>query len=272
MYCWTDTLLKYLRFSNEDDRVVSFLKSSVLPLLGRHADAIEWIEVGPGPGTKTWEVMRSLLGCATPVLCRARLLEPSPAWRRYLMTHRPNWLRSRGDVEVLVDSSTFEAFAERITAAGPAPSFITILHVLYEPSLVDHAIDYLRSASRRSVPLVACLVVESEDGDLSILRQKLAELGFAVPFVAAPTIRQRLRDSGLCFTASQIGGQYCLIPTGSAHLRWLLAFLLGCDRTALRKIPPPIRAQAYASLKAKLASRPGQRMCVPDIAFVIEMG
>ena len=71
---WADTLLGYLRSSNEDEQVVRFVGTKILPRLVGTFEKINWLEIGPGPGTKTLPIAETLTRMARAGIGTLRLI------------------------------------------------------------------------------------------------------------------------------------------------------------------------------------------------------
>ena len=270
-FSWSDTELEYLSLSNEDEQVVKFVRTTVLPILVRKTKCVDWLEVGPGPGTKTVQILRIFASDQHSRLESLRLLEPSPKWRGYLRKVQKPLFRSNNKTFVTLEGSKFERYARRemVRPTEPMPNFMTFSHVLYERTLIDEVIRYLGYRANQPKPLVASIVVESEDSDFFELRQRLASAGYGVPFAGAPEIRRALAESGLPMEMSNVNGQYCKIPEGCSNGEWLLAFLLGCTRSSVRRMSQATRSDADLCIQDYIYAKRRRRLQVPDVAFTV---
>jgi hypothetical protein len=271
MFSWNDTELDYLSMSNEDERVVGFVRAAILPLLARVRSPINWLEVGPGPGTKTARIFQIFVSDQHSRLESMRLLEPSPKWRGYLRKMQKPLFRPNKKSFVILKGIKFETYARRevISPTDPIPNFITFFHILYEKILIDEVIRYLRHRASQTKPLVASIIVESEESDLFQLRKRLESAGCRVPFAAAPEIRRALSKAGFPVKTTTVNRQYCMIPEDSSSGEWLLAFLLGCTRKSVRRMSQAAKFKANLCVRDYINGTPRRGLQVPDVAFTI---
>ena len=271
IFSWADTLLNYLKLSNEDERIVNFVRSAVLVSLADLRESIDWLEVGPGPGTKTLQILQSYSRQGCPHLHSLRLLEPNPKWRGYLRKVQKPLFQSDKKTSVTLEGCNFERYARRemIRPTEPIPNFITFFHVLYEKTLIDEVIRYLRHRANQARPLVASIVVESEESDFFQLRKSLESAGCRVPFPAGPEIRRALSEFGLPVKITTVNLQYCMIPEDRSNSEWLLAFLLGCSRSSVRRMSQAARHEAHLCIRDYVNAGPKRRLQVPDLAFIV---
>jgi hypothetical protein len=266
---WGDSLLDYLHLSNEDERVVSFVTSDVLPVLTRIEDRIDWLEVGPGPGTKTLPIVLALQQVAKDKFRSLRLLEPAQIWRDHLRRNCPALLRLSE-----LSEARFEEYArlglERCDKWHP--NFITCFHVLYDSGLIEEFVRYLQRQQKTGRRMFACVIVEAERSDLFQLRQQLLPLGHVQPCLAAPLLRSSISQLGLPAEEIEVNGQHCKVPDNVEGTDWLLAFLLGCERKTLNELPKKVRLDGSDIIRRFLARKNSRLLEVPDVAFTIRTG
>lgn len=266
---WGDSLLDYLHSSNEDERVVGFVTGDVLPLLTIIEGRVDWLEVGPGPGTKTLPIARALQRGGKEKLHSLRLLEPARIWRDFLCQKCPDLLRF-GELS----GATFEEYAlSDLKDCGKwHPNFITCFHVLYDLGLIEEFIRHLQHQRRTGRRVLACVIVEAERSDLFQLRQQLLPLGQVQPCHAAPLLRKFVSQSGLSVEETEINEQYWEVPDNQKSMEWLLAFLLGCERKRLNEMPKKSRLDGSDIIRRFLARKNSLLLEVPDVAFTIRTG
>ncbi len=274
MRFWEDTLLNYLRLSNEDERVIKFVTKRILPLVEKLSGKIDWLEVGPGPGTKTMKILRGLESLVNSHFGIVQLLEPCRIWRDYLCESQPSLFTSIRSRRVVMSSSSFEDYTAKFSdiSGVSEPNFITFFHVLYGHELIESTVKYLKRRVKSKSPVIVCIVVESEKSDFYRLRQKLASMGFEVPFSAAALIRHQLVKAGIPVTASNLNTKHCQVASCRGYMEWLLAFLLGCSQKALSKIPPNEKAEAYNLLSHYIHRKQNGYLTVPDLALISKIG
>jgi hypothetical protein len=152
---WGDTLLDYSRSSNEDERVIDFAISTLLSLITETEKSIDWLEVGPGPGTKTLPIAHAVERVAKEGLRSLRLIEPAQIWCDFLRRNCPALLQLGELFE-----ARFEDYA-RFESKGSGqwhPNFITCFHVLYEPRLTEEFLLYLKRQQQAGRRLLACIM------------------------------------------------------------------------------------------------------------------
>ena len=269
MICWEDTLLTYLRLSNEDEEVVKFVSTTVLPQLTRRFDKIDWLDLGPGPGTKTQLISKVITGLAETNLRSLRLIEPSAAWCDFIRRRTPDIL---GTIEIFEMSFKDYLYSESRLYDQWQPNFVTCFHVLYEYELIEEFLLYLKYQEQTGHHLLACIIVESERSDIFKLRQKLLPLGQPLPSPAALQLRSSISKLGLPAQESEVNSQHFRISDNYEGLQWLLAFLYGCEKEMLTKISEKVRMEAIEIIQQFLAKKHNQVLEVPDVSFVFAIG
>lgn len=266
MLDWKDTLLNYLRLSNEDERVLGFVSSILLPAFSTLETPMNWLEIGPGPGTKTARIADTIRASKSIALSRSQMLEPSPVWRDHLRRHYPQLV----DSTALTDSP-LEEYAARATALSDSwqPNFITCFHVLYEADLIHVYFELLKHVYSCGRPFLACALVEAEDSDLFKLRQKLMLRGIVRPLPAVTLIREVAGKSGLKVREFRVNGQHLHIAHDPVSLRWFLAFLLGIDTSAVEMLPETTRNECFDEIYRFVSQKADHRLEIPDTAFVV---
>ncbi|MBN2331027.1 MAG: hypothetical protein JXC85_04365 [Candidatus Aenigmarchaeota archaeon] len=266
---WEDTLLDYLRTSNEDEQVVNFVSKTILPQLTSRFDKIDWLELGPGPGTKTQLILEDIMGSAQAHLRSLRLIEPSVAWCDFIRRNTPEILNT---IKIFEMSFNDYLYSESRLYDKWQPNFVTCFHVLYEYELIEEFLLYLKHQEQTGHRLLACIIVESEHSDFFKLRQKLIHFGQPQPSPAALQLRSSVSKLGLPAQEFEVNSQYFRISDIYEGLQWLLAFLFGCEKEALTKIPEKVRMEANEIIKQFLEKKQNQVLEVPDIAFVFAIG
>lgn len=269
MFTWNDTLFEYLDRSNEDQQVVQFIISSIIPLVKRMNSKIRWLEIGPGPGTKTWPIAKALVQNEKIGSYSIRLIEPDPIWQEFLCHNYPSLL-SRGQFLKMRFEEYVRSESER--RDHWQPNFITCFHVLYEHNLIEEFLLYLKRQEQRGCRLIACVIVESESSDFFRLRQKLQQFGQPQPLPAVLQIRSSISKLDLPASEVAVNSQYCRIPDNEESLKWLLAFLLGCEKETLKNLPEAVRMEATEMIQQFLAEKHKQVLEVPDVAFTFTIG
>ena len=266
MLDWNDTLLDYLHTSNEDARVVRFVSDELFPILVRIGANIDWLEVGPGPGTKTLPIAHGLRQVTGERLRSLQMLEPSPAWRDYLRTNNP--------ALVQLGKLTEESFESHAHSASQhdgvfRPNFITCFHVLYDSLLAEEFVVFLKSLADAGGAVLACVIVESERSDFFRMRQLLQPLTGVHPTSAVVQLRTSIRRLGLKMTEVEVNSQHCKLSEDCETPDWLLPFLMGCQKDQVRSLPPQIRGQGLETIRRFIIEKGRLDLDVPDTAFII---
>lgn len=266
MLDWNDTLLDYLHSSNEDERVVRFVCDELFPHLAKIGGNINWLEVGPGPGTKTLPIAHGLREVAGERLRSLRMLEPSAAWQRFLRKNNPTLVQ--------LGTLTEESFESHAGSASQhdavfRPNFITCFHVLYESMLAEKFAVFLKSLASTGGAVLACVIVESEHSDFFRMRQLLQPLSGVRPTSAVVQLRTSLRKLGLKMKEVEVNSQHCQMSEDRETPAWLLPFLLGCQKDQVRSLPPQIRAQGLETIRRFILEKGRLELDVPDTAFII---
>jgi len=269
MLVWNDTLYAYLEHSNEDQQVVQFISSLVLPIVEQMNSEIRWLEIGPGPGTKTCGIAKALAQSKKIDSYSIRLIEPDPVWNESLY-HKYPFLLNKG----WLFRMSFENYARQESERQDhwQPNFVTCFHVLYEHNLIEEFLLYFKRQEQIGHRLIACIIVESERSDFFQLRQKLQQFGQKQPIPAVVELRNSISKLDLQAREFEINNQYCRIPDNEENIGWLLAFLLGCERETLKNVPEEIRMEASKIINCFLAEKRSRALEVPDVAFTFTIG
>jgi len=264
---WQETLLDYLGSSNEDDQIIKFISEIILPELSK-LEEIVWLEVGPGPGTKTKQIVQSIRKSKTTHLRQLCMVEPSLTWREFQTTHCPDLVK----VGELLDL-TFEDYVHGYSEVTRFhPNFITCIHVLYESELIDKFISYLKRCEHGQSSLVSCIIVESEQSDFYKLRKQLKELGIVKPVQAVREIRRVLAMNEIRAVEKEIDGQSFRLQDGEQGLDWLLQFLIGCESNKYLSLPIDIKNEGKSIIDKFIARKNSRTLDVPDTSFMISIG
>jgi len=274
MLFWDNTLLKYLELANEDVRVVQFVSERILPKVARLRGSINWLEVGPGPGTKTAALFETLAALLESRLELTKLLEPCPTWITYLRNFQTLLFADSQKRKVVLENTSFEEYETELGLEGETEgsNFITFFHVLYEHKIIESTAKYLQRKAASHSPLIACIVIESTDSDFYRLRRELQALGFEVPVAAAELIPDWFSKLGIPVTINSINDQYCRIIPGCSYRDWLLDFLLGCERRVISELSATARKEADHLLANFIKQRSNKFLYVPDLAITAVFG
>lgn len=259
---WEDTLLSYLRVSNEDDAIVGLFEE-LSPLIRKHLDfnELRWLDVGPGPGSKTQRILGLLREAKHFDTVRMDLLEPSPIWRAHLQANGVASLAEH------LYPDTFQSFGTSRLRNYGLLTFIHVLHDRGNTADLVRGLDALRTQGARHVSVV---VVEAEDSDLFLIRKRLAKVGL-VPNWEAPAsvLPDALHERGLIFRLERVESQECCLTGSQAEDRWLYPFLLATSMDAYQQISQALRGRVESIVDDYLEARPAGGLRVPDEAFLI---
>lgn len=265
---WEDTLLNYLASSNEDDCVVDFFEKHILDTC-KQFSSLNWLEVGPGPGTKTIRIMDLLSSIEFPRLDKAVACEPSARWRAHIRKALVSYHSSYQPM-LQIRSCSFRTILKEYAARRTAllPNLITLIHVMYDHDVLQQLSEYMTLCLRRAhSPLLLLIVVESEESDLYKLRRVLSKEAFRVPFSDPSSIRNMLTTLQVQFEEQMIKGETC--PTHVAlRSDWFLPFLLGVgyNDSQLHQ-----RSGKLASIvNTYLCTLPSSALDLSDVAFIVD--
>jgi hypothetical protein len=262
---WHDSLLDYLAASNEDSCAIRLFSEVVLSEVRSYRESISWLDVGPGPGTKTVEIYRMLQ--ETGKLARACVLEPSRDWRRFLQARALN-----GEIQVCPLTLQRYAELERRGDYVP-PNLVTLFHVVYSKSLIRTLTHYLagRCVNEDKLGPATCLViVESEHSDFCELRRRLVSIGCPVPVSPAERLRNAIRRTNLKFEEYRVDDKRCWVGTREVSKSdWLLPFLTALSIREMARMPQDLVARSVSCVHEFLKERPDGYLCVPDIALKV---
>jgi hypothetical protein len=268
---WSDTLQDYLAHSNEDQEVVGFFAREVVERL-RGLGAIDWLEIGPGPGSKTFGLYSAIMEAGLHI-GSAALVEPDPNWEpEFSRAAREFKERHPASVDFTVNRAGLAALLSATEVLGmPIPNLITCIHVLYDEGIIEPFGRYLRFLIDKASAFTAFTVIESEVSDFYGLRQQLAAEGFHVPASAAPAIEETLSRFEIAFETSVIDGQTCTVSQ-QALSSWFPPFLLGVSESRFHNYSREEKHALNSIIENYLVRRPGRSLNIPDIAFIVSSG
>ena len=269
---WDDTLIPYLRSSNEDEVVLRAFERDAVSVLDQWTTPFCWFEIGPGPGTKTLGFAR-LLSRGSAAIHKTVLVESSKYWICHLeQTGGLGELRTVLEAPVSLAEEAFGCFAAKLRAnePQPRPSLITMVHVLYDAKALDEFAEFTFTFAAWACrePLLYFVVSEADDSDFAVLREALRRRGFDVPAYDAAAVGRILssRSRGM-FREFRLEGKHCLAPDEAVD-DWLAPFLLGCCRESFRELPGSQRSEVVAVIHEHLRTRIGGTLWVPDSVCV----
>jgi hypothetical protein len=264
---WRDTLSRYLEASNEDSQVVSYFEQSIAPKI-RTRENLIWLDIGPGPGTKTFGIYKALLDVGIHVT-QAQAIDPDLAWRSEFLSRAKAFSHCFPCARQLVlnSASLHDLNQPRSTALRfREPNFMTCIHVLYEASLVEDFGTYLADRSG----YCAWVVVESSSSALWQMRKTINEtLGISIPLESEHAIRRMLTDRKIKYRDELITGETCQIRSADDIGEWLLPFLLGVSHQDIGNIDQQILT-TLTELVEEYVAKQNWVLPVPDVAFHLE--
>jgi len=264
---WRDTLSHYLESSNEDSRVVACFEHSIIPRIRSRKDLV-WLDIGPGPGTKTVGMYKALLNAGIQVT-QAQAIDSDMAWHSEFLSRAKDFAHCFPEAAQLVlNSTSLHTLTQRRsnTLGLREPNFITCIHVLYEDSLVRDFGAYLRGLSS----YCAWVVVEAPSSAFWQMRKAINQrLGLNIPLGAERGIREMLIDQNIRYREDLITGEICKIRSPDDIEGWLLPFLLGVSRQETDTIDQQILT-ALRELVEQYVAKQNWQLDVPDIAFHLE--
>lgn len=259
---WEETLRLYLDVSDEDDKVVGFIET-IVPAIRDHLDmaALEWLEVGPGPGRKTMQILNSLRSEAGFDTVSLDILEPSDFWQAEI---------ERFDEDGRVDQTIGERFQHFGAARMASYGLISFIHVLHDQGDTEELVEVLRGLRDVGGKHVVVVVTESESSDLFQIRQRLAQASL-IPIWGAPVRRLAvlLQEQGFRFDAATIEPEVCRLSGDETEDAWLYPFLLATSVAKYRKMAREQREHVEAVVGKYLHTLSTGVLQVPDVGFSI---
>lgn len=270
-WAWEQSLDQYLRHSDEDRRHASFYRRKLAPRLRAllRGRSVRWLEIGPGPGTKTFALLRSMRSVQLgPV--DLTMLEPSAHWRRGLKRSRILWSASNGAIKChLVALPAEEYFRSRARRTSVPWSLVTAIHVTYDWPVVGALASWAGK-----VPLVArpvfVVIAESPRSDFARIRRVAARrLGVHMPQSFVSRFRLAIEGFGYRTERYEIAPQHCRVPVTELlddDSHWLFSLLLGKPVSSWGSAA---KREAFRGLVHEFVrERAGGRFSVPDAAVV----
>jgi len=232
VHYWDDTLCDYLVRSNEDERVTDFLEAFIVNYFREKNKSccFKWLEVGPGPGTKTLSILKLINNLKSSSFVSLSMLEPSIAWRNYLKAKSLlNKIKEHTcDFEVIGDN--IEHYTENLTKSElDSFDLISVIHVMYSNSILKALLKLIDLFDEKH----GCMIfniVESEYSDFSKLRKIFNESGIDVPQSMLNLFLTELDRRGLPYKRHIINNKICNIELNEVMVNdnyWLFSFLLG---------------------------------------------
>lgn len=271
---WGQTLLEFLRHSNEDDAYTRWFKL-LTPRLTRgelvRTASIKWLDIGSGPGTKTGRLLRLLNSLSNAV--HIDVVEPDPAWATYLAKELRD--AALGGVTSSFYRSTLQVYgeAQRPNILDAAGGLVTAFQVLYDGALVEQ-IAQLIHQRRNSLFIISA---ESFDSDLSRLRREVScstNLMCTRSYLPDLVARTETKTRHIK-TVNILGKRMSITSESIGELDspgWFMPFVLGTDFSAYMSLSRTAREKLLGKIRDWLRlNGPGDccELRIPDIALIV---
>ena len=268
---WSDTLSAYLGASNEDAVYRAFFKDYLAEAVAGHLleGVRHWLEVGPGPGTKTRDLHEQVSRHRIEN-SQVTLVEPDATWNRHLRRELSQPLQPTG-WQLHTQCCTFEDFVRHSPGEELLSiNFFTMVHVLFSIEILDSLIQFVETR-RHGPPCLLFLAAESPESDFSNIRVLLEQNGVSAPRSLVPDAHDNLLKQGFAVEEYQLSDQTLkfdrhLVLTDDNH--WLLPFLLGDSRSQYASRTSDERATARHVVRGFIEALPADTLSVPDTGIV----
>lgn len=262
---WADTLLYYLDASTEDEAVVGLFDETFLREIRSYLSTpvLKWLDVGPGPGTKTVGIYERLITSCSFETVNLSILEPSSFWIRQVTARNGSFHLDAAY------QATFEAFGtEKLCTFD----LISLIHVLYDRALTETLLDYLEKLRCTGSRHVVFVVVESPESDFFKIRERMAQKGLIPEWASAAEVLPReLEVRGFRFTTRHAADQACQIDRGvfESDEHWLFPFLIGCSFKQYNALPLNQQKRVQGIAREYVGTTKSGALYTPDVAFTI---
>lgn len=265
-FSWRDTLSDYLLCSNEDEITVEGFRTVVGTTVTHRT--VTWLEVGPGPGSKTCGFYKVLVESGATLL-NAVALEIDSSWRGEFEARVKTISNSHpGEVNIEFRNASLSS-AQSFTCAvsREVSRVVTCCHVLYTKELAYAMARYLRTESNNTRNFCAFLTVEAPDSDFNILRNMLFDFGCSAPANAGRVVQAALSAENLNVEVRQLGKQYCRIDSPLPD--WLCPFILGWSKWQFDGLSLSRRNDISTVVRDFVYGVRNGTLLTPDVAFVV---
>jgi len=175
MNSWVDTLQEFLESSNEDEKISQLFTDEILPRIIKKicTNELRWMEIGPGNGIKTKNMVLELDATRTYELLNVTICEPCMKWLFGL--NNPSYLMPFSDsVNMNFLNKTFEYVVDNEIAFNY--NFISVIQLLYYSNIKNSLIKFI-DEKPLDLETTIWIDVEDESSDFNKMRELLIQKG-----------------------------------------------------------------------------------------------
>lgn len=271
---WSDTIASFLARSNEDDVVLEALEARLVGMPEEEYGDVDWIEVGPGPCTKTRRLLEHLVTEVGSFRLSVGLVEPD--LRCLPCVFDVMRQAARLGVPRLNYFPVPLGAAVKKGALDARPGnwhLVTAIHCLYDAESLGSFGEAASQLQERGRRWRGYVVVEAPSSEIAEIRRDLTSVGLSPPSDVAMTVEEELRRRELPFDSMLIGCKALRLRTEGKESReggvepWLSRFLLGIDRLSWMNLGNGVQGQVEEIVGRALDGR--SELNIPDQLFVV---
>ncbi len=278
---WSDILYEYLEKSNEDECVLKIFNSDLNELINSRYESkgeLDWLEIGPGPGTKTESMIYSV--CSSPKVSAVKiyLLEPDFKWYQHMSDKVLEYKRLPEFGKVtnwIIDNRSLRTFIKELPKGQLlAFNFVSINHVIYSEDIVQDLLRLIKIKKKRGSKVCTFfLTIESENSDFAKIRLQLQMLGIHVPGSALDLLLAGLRELNIIPRIKETENKVCELnyfhPLTNVN-HWIYPFLLGCSKEEFLSLKQEKRQTILNVMNKWVADRKSTTLLVPDKVLIFK--
>lgn len=267
---WSDTLIEFLKSSNEDERVLALFLQNVLPEITGYfsASTLNWLEIGVGDGNKTLEIAKSIKKLNKFNAVNLTLCEPSVDWLVTLhSTGIYKQLLSCAKLEYITKS--IEEFTEDLQQGHF--DFVSLVQVMYNSSIKNALVKYIDEKPKDKASLI-WVDVEDKSGDFYKMRQILIDQGMQVVHSFADELILDLESRGLSYKTFLTTKKICTISPKEVFANdkhWLFPFIVGHEQHDFDMLTSNEKQIIIRTVKSYIAQLKQPLLNIPDLSILI---
>lgn len=269
---WSDTLIDFLRSSNEDEKVFEMFTRHVLPHISEafKCQTINWLEVGAGDGNKTKLVAKAIRNLQQVKALNMTICEPSIDWLVYLQGSAFSKELPAG-IQLSYINKSFEEFVN--DGDGGEYNFISLVQVMYKESIKNALLKYI-DKKEKCVPSLIWVDVEDKSGDFYKMRKLLSKEGKVMVRSLAEELIHELKNKGIPHKTFLTTNKVCVIDkneikTNDNH--WIYPFILGCSKTTYNSLDDDEKKIVRGVVRKYIKDLKREKLEIPDISVLIHV-
>lgn len=266
---WSDSLTKFLKSSNEDERVIALFNESILPEIRQQfcEDTLNWLEIGVGDGNKTLGFANAITSSRCFAKINLTICEPSLDW---IVKIESSGIEKQICEAASVDfvRTTIEDFLE--TAIPRSYDFISMVQVMYSAGIKNALLRYIDRKLEQKSSLI-WVDIEDTSSDFNIIRKQLLSKGLNVVHSFADEYLSDLKRKGIHFKTFNTVGKICRIDVrdilnNDSH--WIFPFTLGCTINEFRNSKITERKLVFNIVRSFVKELKHPVLNIPDVSIL----